>query len=112
MPKEKVFNRFVFQLKQQIHHINGLTYDFLFEMAKELEAKKAVMLLGAGAKSNEPLILRRGAQAYRGFLEGRTEGDKYCLILHLSNMELKIPECRKSRRAQKENNQKSSQKDL
>jgi hypothetical protein len=28
---------------------------------------------------------------YRGFLEGRIEGDKFILLLHLSNMELKKP---------------------
>ncbi len=49
------------------------------------------MLLGAGPKSNQPLILRRGATPYRGFLEGRTDGDRYCLVLHLSNMELRTP---------------------
>ena len=47
------------------------------------------MLLGGGPKANEPLVLRRGSVPYRGFLEGRIEGDKYCLILHLSNIELK-----------------------
>ena len=50
------------------------------------------MLLGAGPKGNQPLILRRGSVPYRGFLEGRTQGDKYCLLLHLSNLELKPPE--------------------
>jgi len=29
---------------------------------------------------------------YRGFLEGRTKGTEYCLLLHLSNIELKAPE--------------------
>jgi hypothetical protein len=47
------------------------------------------MLVGAGPKGNQPLVLTRGGQQYRGFLEGRTQGEKYCLILHLSNMELK-----------------------
>ena len=49
------------------------------------------MLLGAGPKSNQPLIFRRGGTPYRGFLEGRTQGDKYCLLLHYSNIELKAP---------------------
>jgi hypothetical protein len=75
----------------QLHHINGLTYDFLYGMARELEGKNCLMLVGAGPKSNQPLILRRGSTPYRGFLEGRTQGDKYCLILHFSNMELKAP---------------------
>ena len=78
--------------KQQLVHVNGLTYDFLYEIAKELEAKQSLLLLGAGPKSNQPLILRRGAAAYRGFLEGRTRGSEYLLLLHLSNIELKAPE--------------------
>jgi len=89
--KDEACRKFVFSTKLQIHHINGLTYDFLFGMAKELEEQESLMLLGAGPKSNQPLILRRGSTPHRGFLEGRTQGDKYCLILHLSNLELKAP---------------------
>lgn len=87
--KSDVVRKFVFANKMQLMHINGLTYDFLFGMAKELEEKESMMLLGGGPKSNQPLILRRGSSPYRGFLEGRTQGDTYCLILHLSNLELK-----------------------
>jgi hypothetical protein len=90
--KEEACRKFVFSGKVQLHHINGLTYDFLFEMAKDLERKDSLMLLGAGPKSNQPLILKRGGTPYRGFLEGRTQGDKYCLILHFSNLELKSAE--------------------
>ena len=89
--KEEAARKFVFAGKMQLVHTNGLTYDFLYAMAKELEKQDSLMLLGAGAKSNQPLILRRGGSPYRGFLEGRTQGDKYCLLLHLSNMELKSP---------------------
>ena len=90
--KTEVFNRFVFASKMQIVHVNGLTYDFLFNMAKELQEQQSLMLLGSGPMSNQPLIFQRGGTPYRGFLEGRVEGEKYCLILHLSNMELKVPE--------------------
>ena len=90
--KEDAIRKFVFANKMQLTHINGLTYDFLFSMAKELEAKNSLMVLGGGPKSNQPLILRRGGSPYRGFLEGRTDGEKYCLILHLSNLELRAPE--------------------
>ena len=92
LAKKDVFNKFVMVSKLQLVHINGLTYDFLYDIAKELEAKKSLLLLGAGPKSNQPLILRRGATAYRGFLEGRTRGSEYLLLLHLSNIELKAPE--------------------
>lgn len=90
--KTDVVRKFVFASKMQLMHINGLTYDFLYGMAKDLEERQSMMLIGGGPKSNQPLILRRGSSPYRGFLEGRTDGDKYCLILHLSNLELKSPE--------------------
>jgi hypothetical protein len=89
--KSEALRKFVFSSKVQLKHINGLTYDFLYAMARELEAKQSLMLVGAGPKSNQPLILRRGGSPYRGFLEGRTSGDRYCLLLHLSNLELKKP---------------------
>ncbi len=92
IPKEEAVRKYVFSGKAQLHHVNGLTFDFLFAMAQELEQRNSLMLLGAGAKSNQPLILRRGGTPYRGFLEGRTDGDRYCLILHFSNLELKLPE--------------------
>ncbi|MEM7456746.1 MAG: hypothetical protein AAF456_20550 [Planctomycetota bacterium] len=90
--KSEVVRKFIFANKMQLMHINGLTYDFLFGMAKDLEDRKSMMLLGGGSKNNQPLILRRGSVPYRGFLEGRTRGDKYVLLLHLSNLEMKTPD--------------------
>jgi hypothetical protein len=89
--RDEACRKFVFSGKVQLHHINGLTYDFLYGMARELQERDSLMLLGAGPRSNQPLILRRGGSPYRGFLEGRTLGDKYCLLLHFSNLELKAP---------------------
>ena len=89
MPKSKVYNKLVFNRKYQIRHINGLTYDFLFEMAKELSDKESLMMLGGGASGKEPLVMNDGGKPYRAFLEGRIKGDKYCLILHLTDQELK-----------------------
>ena len=81
--------KFVFSKHYQIRHINGLTFDFLFDIAKELSDKKVLMFVGAGEKGNEPLILNRGGIPYRGFLEGRVKDKSYCLMLHLTNLELK-----------------------
>ena len=92
MKKSEACRKFVFSGKMQIQHINGLTYDFLYQMAKELAESKQVMLLGGGPKGAKPLIFRRGGLSYRGFLEGRVEENRYALILHLSNMELRRPE--------------------
>lgn len=89
LKKAEVYNKFAFARKIQIVHVNGLTYDFLYGIARDLEEKASLMLVGSGAKANQPLVFTRGGVQYRGFLEGRTEGEKYCLILHLSNMELK-----------------------
>lgn len=87
--RSEAIRRFVFSRKYQIRHINGVTFDFLYNMAKELEDSKSMMLIGAGKTGMEPILLTRGGQPYRGFLEGRTEKDRYALILHLSDIELK-----------------------
>lgn len=89
--KEEAAHRFVFTNKKQLVHINGLTFDFLYDMAKELQKKNALLLIRGGEKGNEPLVMNRGGKPYNAFLEGRIKGDAYCLILHLSNMELKKP---------------------
>lgn len=88
-PRREVLRKFVLSRKVQIVHVNGLTYDFLFDIAKTLQQKDSMLLMGGGARGNQPLIFQRGGGAYRGFLEGRVQGDKYCLMLHLSNLELK-----------------------
>lgn len=89
LPKAEIARKMAFVHCYRITHVDGLTYDFLYEMAKELEAKKALLLLGAGPKMNEPLVLTRNGAPYRGFLEGRTRDDRYLLLLHLTNLELK-----------------------
>ena len=58
-------------------------------MAKTLAEKDCMMLVGAGEKGIGPLVLSRGALPYRAFLEGRIDGQRYSLILHLTNLELK-----------------------
>jgi hypothetical protein len=80
---------FMFKKSYQVQHVNGLTYDFLFDMAKKLADADAMMLVGGGQKGIEPLVMANGGTSYRAFLEGRVNGDKYALILRLTNMELK-----------------------
>lgn len=88
-PKAAAMRKFVFTRSYQLHHVNGLTYDFLFEMAKKLDETKSLMLVGGGEKGTGPLVFSGNGSAYRGFLEGRVKGEKYILILHLTNLELK-----------------------
>jgi hypothetical protein len=47
------------------------------------------MMIGGGAKGNEPLVFQDGGKTYRAFLEGRVKDNTYVLLLHLSNLELK-----------------------
>ncbi|HQE67414.1 MAG TPA: hypothetical protein PLE05_11340 [Bacillota bacterium] len=88
-PKDQAIRKFVFTRKYQIKHVNGLTYDYLYDMAKSLHESNSLMFVGGGKKGVDPVVLTTGGVPYRGFLEGRIDGDKYCLILHLTNMELK-----------------------
>ena len=37
----------------------------------------------------DPLVMSAGGTPYRAFLEGRVEGDRYALILRMTNLELK-----------------------
>ena len=89
MPKAECYKKFVFSNAFQIRHVDGLTFDFLYNMAKELDEKNSMMFLGSGKKSNEPLVLSRNGKTYRAFLEGRIKGDAYMLVLHLTNLEMK-----------------------
>lgn len=94
--KKDAVSKFVFTGKKQLVHVNGLTFDFLFEMAKTLQKKDSLLLLRGGEKGDKPVVMNRGGRAYNAFLEGRVKGDSYCLIMHLSNMELKRPKEMKS----------------
>ena len=89
--KEEAARKFIFTHKRQLIHVNGLTFDFLFEMAKELDERNSLLLLRGGEKGDEPIVMHRGGRPYNAFLEGRIDGDSYCLILQMSNMELKRP---------------------
>jgi len=83
--------KFSFKRSMQLQHTDGLTYDFLFAMAKDLEAADSLMLVGSGDKGTAPLIFQSNGRPYRGFLRGQTNGKSYRLVLHLSDLELKKP---------------------
>ena len=89
IPRQKALRMFMFKKSYQVQHVNGLTYDFLFDMAKKLAETDSMMLLGGGSKGVDPVVMANGGTSYRAFLEGRIDGDKYTLILRLTNMELK-----------------------
>lgn len=95
IPTKDCLTRFVFRAMQQLAHTDGLTFDFLFGLAKSLQDSKSMALLGAGPKGVAPLVLRDGGSPFRAFLYGETEGSgdnaRYRLLLLLSDQELKLP---------------------
>lgn len=92
MPADEALTSFVFRGVYQIVHEDGLGHEFLRGLAEKLEKDKAVAVLGAGQKGNQPLVLREGGSPYRAFLHGETGKDgTYRLLVLLSNQELKLP---------------------
>ena len=87
--RSEVVTKFAFCRTIQIKHVDGLSYDFLHAMAKELSDKDEVARLGAGSKGRDPLIFQENGARYQAFLEGRVDGPRYKLLLHLSNLELR-----------------------
>jgi hypothetical protein len=89
--RSEAVRRFVFTRNYQIRHIDGLTFDFLFNIASKLDQSDSLVLIGGGSNGADPILLERNGLPYRGFLEGRVNGDKYLLLLHLTRLELIQP---------------------
>ena len=66
LPKKKLYNKIVLSSKYELKHVNGLTFDFLFTIAKDLHDKDSFMMLGGG-KGNEPLVMNENGKPYRLF---------------------------------------------
>jgi hypothetical protein len=95
MPVKDCLTRFIFRGIQQLVHTDGLTFDFLYGLAKSLQETQSMALVGAGPKGAGPLVLRDGGTPFRGFLYGEVEGSgeeaRYRVLLLLSDQELKRP---------------------
>ena len=96
IPRAKAVTSFMFKRTLQITHSDGLTFDYLYDIAKELDESDKMVLIGGGPKGKEPLVFQTNGTPYRGFLEGRIDGKRYQLLLHLSNMPLQLPEGKQS----------------
>lgn len=96
LPRRDAIRRFAFRRTVALTHLDGLTHDFLFAMAEQLAKEDALVMVGGGAKGKEPLIFQENGSPYRGFLEGRVDGTRYKLLLHLSNLELRVPDADKA----------------
>ena len=92
-PKELALN-YVFRLSYQIVHNSGVTYSFLYDLAKRLDSSgklARVIAFNPETKKPEPLILVDGGRKFpRAFLQGKIKGASYSLTIHLSDQELKL----------------------
>ena len=92
MPMAEALTGFAFKQMLQLAHTDGLSFEFLRDLAADLAQKQEVALLGAGPKGNLPLVLREHGSAYRAFLYGEVDdAGRYQLLLLLSDQELKLP---------------------
>jgi len=92
IPRSEAARRYAFTRVYQVRHSNSLEFDFLFGLAKHLDERDALALVGSGPKGTGPLILERNGTPMKGFLEGRTKDDTFLLVLHLASFDLKTPE--------------------
>lgn len=91
IPVADAVRRFSFRRTLQLRHTDGLSFDFLFGMARDLSEQQTLMLIGSGDKGVGPLIFQVNGKPFRGFLDGRVDGERYQLLLHLSDLEYKAP---------------------
>ena len=89
LPQDEAVRRYAFTRAWQVRHTNALEYDFLHGLAAYLEQQKCLALVGSGPRGSGPLITERNATPMKGFLEGRTQDDRYLLVLHLAAFELR-----------------------
>ena len=92
LSRAEAVRRYAFTRAYQVRHVDGLTLDFLYAMAEELDRADSLVLVGAGPAGRDPLVLERNGHPYRAFLEGRVQDAQYRLVLHLSEMELRAPQ--------------------
>jgi len=92
LSRDEAVRRYAFTRAWQVRHTNALEYDFLHGLAAYLEQQQSLALVGSGPRGTGPLITERNATPMKGFLEGRTRGDSYLLVLHLAAFELRPPE--------------------
>ena len=98
-PRVDVIRQYALTRAYQVMHSNALEFDFLFCIAAHLDERKAMAQVGSGRprlfrgrRGNGPLILERNGPKYRGFLDGRVQGDAMRLVLYLAAFDLAIPE--------------------
>ena len=90
LERKDVLTRYALRRAWQLMHGNSLEYDFLLELARWLDARGQMALVGRGRSGRSPLILARGARPCLGFLDGRVQGETMRLVLYLAAGELHV----------------------
>lgn len=94
LPREEVIRNHALTRAYQVMHTNALEFDFLHGIAAHLDARGVMAQVGSGRRGTGPLIPERNGTPYRGFLDGRVQGDAMRLVLYLAAFALKEPETR------------------
>ena len=94
VPREEVLRRYALTRAYQVAHTNALEFDFLHDLAAHLDERHAMAHIGSGRRGKGLLIIERNGPTYRGFLDGRVQGDAMRLVLYLAAFELAPPEVR------------------
>lgn len=89
VPRERLLKNYVIVRVYQLLHDDGIKFDFLYNIARELDESGCVALLGAGAKGSAPLVFSDNGRPYRCALAGRVRGDEYKLLILVLGQELK-----------------------
>ncbi|MHB0999252.1 MAG: hypothetical protein ACYC27_08395 [Armatimonadota bacterium] len=90
--REDAVRRYAFTRAYQVVHSNALEYDFLLSIASYLDERRSMVQVGTGRQGRGPLRTQRNGPRYRGFLDGRIQGDAMRLVLYLSVFELAASE--------------------
>jgi len=92
LPRQTLVRRVAFVRAYQVVHQDALQFDFLYELAQYLQQRQVMVQIGSGRQGRGPLICERNGRPYRGFLDGRVQGEAMRLGLYLAAGELTIPE--------------------
>lgn len=88
--------RFVFRKSYTLSHQDSAGYKLLHDMASRLQGRGQLVRLQAfdqETRKPAPLVLVSGTVGFAAaFLEGKVEGNRYCLMVHLADRELRLPE--------------------
>jgi len=92
LPRQEIIRHVAFVRAYQVVHGDALRFDFLYTLAQYLQQRQAMVQVGSGRQGRGPLVCERHGRPYRGFLDGRVQGEAMRLVLYLAAGELTMPE--------------------